>query len=246
MDTNSLIGTELSGLEFKRTYSNTNFYKLTNRIENHHEFQFHDGLNIDTNEFKPSGSCSKGGLYFVEENKVYKWIYYDICIGSMHYIRKVEIPDDARVYIENDKFKADKFILGLRNPISKDIYTEAALYKFNILNNIPQSMKDKDLCMKSVKKHGFSLRDVPNYLIDKEMCMEAVKTHGASLKYVPLNLIDREICMEAIDCYASSLEFVPDSFKDVEMCMRAFKNKNGGYHAISFIPYNFLKQVLSK
>ena len=101
----------ISGLEFKLKYPNTDFYKLTNEDENHNRFQFKDGLNIDFNTFNPTGSCSKGGLYFTEYDKISLWINYNF--QNMKYIRKVEILDDSKVYIEENKFKADKFILNI-------------------------------------------------------------------------------------------------------------------------------------
>ena len=40
------------------------YYKITNKEENHNGFQYKDGLNIDTIEFDPNGSCRPGGLYY--------------------------------------------------------------------------------------------------------------------------------------------------------------------------------------
>jgi phosphoribosylformylglycinamidine (FGAM) synthase-like amidotransferase family enzyme len=47
----------LSGIEFNEKYKNINFYKLTNKSEIHNNFQFQDGINIDTIPFNPHGSC---------------------------------------------------------------------------------------------------------------------------------------------------------------------------------------------
>src|SRR5579872_5162141 len=98
---------ELSGIEFNDLYKNTHLIKLTNETELHNNFQFKDGLNIDTVDFNATKECSPGGIYFTEKNKGYMWlnVYYDT---PMKYMRKVTIPDDARVYIEEDKFKTDK------------------------------------------------------------------------------------------------------------------------------------------
>ena len=56
--------TVLTGEEFNKFYCDTFFYKLTNETEKHHNFQYQDGLNVDTVEFNPVGKCSAGGLYF--------------------------------------------------------------------------------------------------------------------------------------------------------------------------------------
>jgi hypothetical protein len=104
--------TVLTGIKFKADYPDTKFYKLTNKLELHNGFQFVDGINIDTQEFNPSGQCSSGGLYFTELNKIAMWISYRG--QTMKYIREVEILDDSLVYVEKDKFKANKFILHSR------------------------------------------------------------------------------------------------------------------------------------
>lgn len=112
-----MLHTEYNGKRFNELYKDTLFVKLTNSNECHNGFQFRDGLNSDTVEFDPTGECSPGGLYFCEQSKIMKWIDYD---GQMFYIRHVIIPDDARVYIEENKFKADRIILGTRKLIFDD------------------------------------------------------------------------------------------------------------------------------
>ena len=52
------------------------FYRLLNKEENHRGFQYKTGLNIDTNEFNPSGSCEKGGLYFFDEAQLINYSRY--------------------------------------------------------------------------------------------------------------------------------------------------------------------------
>ena len=131
----------ISGSEFKLKYPNTDFYKLTNEDENHNEFQFKDGLNIDSNTFNPTGSCTKGGLYFTEHDKIGLWIIYNR--QNMKYIRKVEILDDSKVYIEENKFKADKFILRER-----------------ILLEDFASWNDDEFCKIAVEKNVFALKYV--------------------------------------------------------------------------------------
>src|SRR5579872_544771 len=100
------MGKEITGELFNQLFPNMIFIKLTNETENHNEFQFHDGLNIDDIPFYPIGECIPGGIYFTKLEKEWKWIKYRS--EPMKYMRKVSIPNDARVYIERDKCKADK------------------------------------------------------------------------------------------------------------------------------------------
>src|SRR5579872_3982327 len=90
--------TEISGHQFNRIFGEIEFVKLTNAIENHNNFQFQDGLNIDTIEFNPTKTCIAGGIYFVAKKYIHRWLEYNN--NTMCYMRKVTIPNDARVYIE--------------------------------------------------------------------------------------------------------------------------------------------------
>jgi hypothetical protein len=98
--------------------------KLTTESENHNGFVFVTGENRDTIPFCPYASCSAGGIYFCKIADAQKWLQYNF--SKMHYMRSVTLPDDARVYIEDGKMKADKFILGEREEIftSKTLFNE--------------------------------------------------------------------------------------------------------------------------
>lgn len=99
-----------SGYKFKKKYRKT-FVKLTNGDENHNGFQYTTGLNVDMHPMDEN-ECVPGGLYFTQISKKRKWAHYG---GQcMCFIRRVEVPDDARVYAYDNKFKADKIILGER------------------------------------------------------------------------------------------------------------------------------------
>jgi len=63
---------------------------------------FKYGENVDTKEFSPHGECSEGGLYFTLERMI--GYYYQ----SGYSIAEITVDDDARVWIENWKMKADK------------------------------------------------------------------------------------------------------------------------------------------
>ena len=91
------------------------FYRLLNDAENHRGFQYKTGINIDTNEFNPSGSCEKGGLYFFDESQLINYSEYTYnCV----WIREVTFLPDSRIYCEKGKYKTDKFILSERQPFT--------------------------------------------------------------------------------------------------------------------------------
>ena len=118
------IGTALTGKAFNQQFINNVFVKLTNPSENHNGYQFKTGLNVDFREFNPTDNCEPGGFYFTEFDKMEKWIDNNESDSDIYepmvFCRKVIIPDEAEVYIEDNKFKTDQFILGSRGYI-KDL-----------------------------------------------------------------------------------------------------------------------------
>lgn len=160
---------ELSGKNFNEMFPNIKLLKLTNNEENHNGFQFKDGLNIDNVPFNPSNYSSLGGLYFVEECYAHHWIHYGdmVKMKTMVNIRTVTIPDDARVYIEYDRLKADKIILGPKTEINKEIY------------------------MKALKKIGTHLQYVPIHLRDEDICTTACLSNRIAFQYIPDSLHEK-------------------------------------------------------
>jgi len=69
------------------------------------------GKNVDTNIFSPYGKCSAGGLYFTLESMMEKYNEFGFIIVE------ITVDDDARVWIEDGKMKADKI-----NVVSKITY----------------------------------------------------------------------------------------------------------------------------
>jgi len=103
------------------------FYKITNYLENHHGFQYQDGLNILKERFAVCGSCVRGGFYFTTfENLHY---FYDYGV----WIREITIPDDAMVIQDpiKGKWRSDKVILGQRYPL----FNIKTINGFNLMIN---------------------------------------------------------------------------------------------------------------
>ena len=59
-----------SGKDTSLKFHPTTYYKITNKNECHHGFQYVNGLNIDTNKFQEKGSCCSGGLYFTDKEHI--------------------------------------------------------------------------------------------------------------------------------------------------------------------------------
>jgi len=132
----------LSGIEFKKIYG-SEFVKIINSEHKHNNYPYKHGLNEDVIPFNPSGTCLPGGLYFTTDQFIKKFMLFG------DYVAKVEIPDNAQVYLEPDgnKFKADKIILNLKDKISFNFYPTTAEYlrQYNeIANNLHDSIIHKD------------------------------------------------------------------------------------------------------
>lgn len=204
------FATILSGKEFKSIHGHKTFYRITNNLECHRGFQYKTGVNIDHLPFNPTGECSAGGLYFTEVDKLSMWITL-----NSTYIRRVEIMNDSRIYIEDNKFKADKFILGERI-LLKDLelwndaaYCLAAVEKngYAIEYVINQTT---ELCLAAVKQNGYALQHVKEQT--KDICLAAVKQNGFALQYV---------ITQTQEIYLAALKSDPFALKYVDAtCMR--------------------------
>jgi hypothetical protein len=109
------VDTSVSGAKFKEMYTNCRVVKLTNESCCHNDFQFQEGLNEDTNAFDYNGECGPDGLYFCTERQAEYWFDYR---DDISYVWDVEIPDDARVCVYDQKLKVDKFILSNKRTLA--------------------------------------------------------------------------------------------------------------------------------
>jgi hypothetical protein len=126
------------------------FYKITNKLENHHAFQYKEGLNILKQEFDPKVECGKGGLYCAEKKNIIRWTN----LGC--HIRKIHIPKDATVVKLKEKYKTDRLIL-----LDKfDLYSVNTIKKLKI--NI--SSNKHIYCNKYLKNTTDSLDTQYNFL----------------------------------------------------------------------------------
>jgi hypothetical protein len=193
----------ITGEQFNEQYKDYKFVKLTIETENHNNFQFHQGLNIDHVKFNPVGSCSPGGIYFTDYDKYIQWLtYYG---QKMCWMRDVCIPTDAHIYVEVDKFKADKIILGERKLIdwSDDKFCKLAVQQDGDALQYVNIQSD-EICKLAVQKKGFALLHVINQT--DEICKLAVQQNGKVLLYV-INQTD-EICRLAVQQDVFALRYV--------------------------------------
>ena len=215
--------TILTGKEFNEKYVGQKFVKLTNKEEKHNGYEFKSGLNVDTKPFNPRGKCEPGGIYFCELGKLPIWLEYGY--QKMYYARLVSIPEDAQVYEEYDKFKADRLVLGERRRIeelevwSDERYCVEAVkqngYALEYVGN-----QTKEICLAAVKQNGYALRYVLNQ--SEEICLEAVKRNVEALQYVKNET--EAVCLAAINWSGMALQYVRDQRETI--CLEAVR-ENG-------------------
>lgn len=165
----------LTGHDFKKRYHNAKFYKLTNKAELHNGLKYKKGLIIDPIPLNDASGCSPGGIYFCCKNNIIKWLDYS-CAGYMQYYRPVEIPDDATVCVDYNKFKADKIVLGRRKRI----------------------WSDYDLCYDMVGYRGELLGSVDTRIQTHAMCERAIRNYSPAIAYVRKNLRTEKLIIYAI------------------------------------------------
>lgn len=224
---------EVSGEAFNALYGDTGFYKFLNNDLTHHGFMYKIGLNIDTRQFAPYDTCSEGGLYFCYETDCH--LFWQNFGSKLAY---VTIPNDARVYIEPDKFKADKLIINHIRDFENvsDEFWIRILFKDTDIS-VLQFIKDQtdDICKYAIQQNYSALRfvrdqtdDICRFAIQensyalqfvrdqtREICIFAVWINGLALQYV-INQTD-EICRVAIARNGLALQYVKHPTDDMLM-----------------------------
>ena len=147
----------LTGKQFNEKYKDTEFYKILQDNLTHYGFTYRQGLNIDTNKFNPFRKCQFGGLYFTTIDHILSFSNY----GNK--ISLVRIPDDANVYAEKYKFKADKIILSNITYLSDfHKFSDASFCKMAVQHIIDAlkyvKKQTEELCKLAVQQYGCILR----------------------------------------------------------------------------------------
>lgn len=219
----NLIGKELSGEEFNKFYE-TKMYKFLNDDLIHNKFKYKLGLNEDILPFNPTLECSSGGLYFCEESQCH--------IFAKHFGNKlahITIPNDAKVYIEQNKFKADKLILTEIidfHKVPDSFWIGMLQQNGSVLEFVKKQNQTEELCILAVRQNGYALKHVKNQT--NEICTFAVQQDGRALQYV----IDQtdEICRLAVQQNGLVLEYVKEKMDDI--CIMAVKQNS---NALEFV-----------
>jgi len=146
------------------------YFKMTNDNEIHRLFQYKDGLNFDPNEFRPSGCCSGGGLYFTNLENLHLFkgfgknirplfvpngvpIYDELCTDSSHMCLKTSIKSKAPIIYLLPKIKlgSAQAINLLFNPINKSYNNKMIEDYMYLSDNLPYLNYYRDFYYKTYK-----------------------------------------------------------------------------------------------
>ena len=209
------VGCCYDGKTFNGLVKHT-LYRVTNEEENHNDFQYNTGLNVDILKFQPSGECKAGGLYFFDRSQVTKYLDYVDC---GYWVRKVEIPDDALVYVENNKYKADKFVLHDKIIIG-NVDPGNLCEMYDTVSEFLKTTMHRTFhidCMKVLEKNGLILQYMNKQT--EAMCLEAVKQNYDAFKYVKEQT--EAICLEAVKQDAQLFRSVKAQIQTDAICLIA-------------------------
>lgn len=169
-----------SGSEFNKLTAGTTFYKMLEESECHMELQYKPGLNVDFRPFYPYGECRPGGLYFTEAEHVgehFESIYTKY--------RIVTIPDDAQVYVEEKKFKADKIILSeFQSSVNDEFMSNLLLTQRPRL--IWFMKQTRENCLKAIRNDPSSICYIDYKNKSLEMYKLAYRLKPETIKFIPI------------------------------------------------------------
>jgi hypothetical protein len=195
----------MTGMEATFNFSNY-FYKFVKTNLNHNGFTYNLGLNKDIRQFKPTGECSGGGLYFTIKDNINDYSHFGNKIAI------IRLYKNSRVFVENMKIKADKIhveciispedlkYVDVPNPTRNDIFK----FPPNIQNY--QDI-DYELCHNLVSQNGLSLKYIPAKYKNKKLILKAVSQNGLALEFVDDYMKDNIICGTAISQNSTAIKF---------------------------------------
>lgn len=206
----------MSGIVFKGCYHDEVFVKLTCDTEIHNGLKYKTGLNVDIRPFSPIGSCKTGGMYFIRKVDIKRWLYYSK--KTMVWMRSVKIPDDAMVYVEPDKFKCNKFILGDRVYLYHD-----SRYQYDLVSANGLSIKYITTPHYEVKKKALlntpeAIQFIQNPSLELQRI--AVSRDGLCLRFI--DSPSEEICNKALSQNGEAVRYI--KHPSLDMCKRAIRN----------------------
>jgi len=184
----------------------------------HFGFEWKEGLNVDKLAFNDRETCGPGGLYFCNMKNAPEWV------RDKQLVADVTLPDDAKIVVMYDKFKADKVIISNVRPIDDLSIWGNEEFALSVLNSRDLSVLERVTCKSQKYLSELALmRPRTLALMDEQpeaLCLEVIERHGS-------------------DC----LKHIKPEFQTEAVCHAAFNR--GGANALRYMAKFDKKQVLS-
>lgn len=178
-----------------------------------------DGHNIDILSFNAYDSCSPCDIYVTMLDSCDYWIdQYGI------YCRQVVIPDDASVYIEQNKIKCDQVILNSKELIQTMIPRLLGKYVENMSENeieyyLPNLTKYNLIMIRSL--YELYILKSPNTDI---IILNTISQNLTSALYFEQKYKTDQIMLETVKRNSMMIMFIDQPFRTMEIMLEAVKN----------------------
>jgi len=225
------LNIEITGKLFNKLTGHKILIKFFTENDISRNFLYKTGLNKDFNIFTPHGSCKKGGLYFTQLK------YFNEFMDFGPKIAFVTIPDDARVYCEDNKWKANKIIIGER--MNYTDFFKSLCDKSNLLPDLKNNFRH------------FLKKEMENYL--ETQCCECLFEDVKSDPKTPANCVDsyEEECSNKKNILKKIIKQYDETFgishlvnkyveKNIKIIHKLIKKK---IYLLKYIPNNILSHA---
>jgi len=177
--------------------SDNDYVKVLSDTLSHHNFQYQEGLNVDSNPFVPFVKCG-AGLYFTKRKYMFRFAAHGTKFG------KITLPAGAQKVKESRvKYKADKVILS-------DIKDIQSL----------EGWSDPGFCEQAFRQSHVCIRFIPVQYLTAQMCKSAVLKAPFLLAFIPSDYQTYELCEWALRRQWAlrrpypMYKIIPDKFKN--------------------------------
>jgi hypothetical protein len=200
------------GKDFKKSFPKYKAIKIIGNNKNN--FKYNIGLNKDIYELS-TNECSKGGLYFCDLSDLYKHLELN---DYGNEIAIITLDDSSKIYIENNKCKANLFRISKILSIDKYINDLSQEDKIEFIKKDSHAIRfmsnpNKEVQLKAVEKNGYSIQYINNP--DKEVQLKAVEKNGYAIQYI--NNPNKELQLKAIKKNGYAIRFINNPDKEVQL-----------------------------
>ena len=129
---------------------------------------------------------------------------------------KIAILDEGTgfKYVPDHFFDRELALLAIEN---------ARASEWQLLHDIPERLRDYDVCLAAVKRDGEDIKYVPERVKDYKICYTAAQKTGSAAEYIPQELFTPELVLALTKKSAIDFDKIPKDCLTSEACIEAIK-----------------------